>query len=72
MLFRLFVAALCCAMLFNSAEARVRHRHAHVHAVADPGCNVIFPCEGVVTSPRGERAVRAMGGFGTARKIYRP
>ncbi|MEY9466271.1 hypothetical protein ABH973_006684 [Bradyrhizobium ottawaense] len=73
MLLRLLLAALCCALLLDSAEARVRHGHPHVRAVVpDPGCNIIFPCEGVVTSPRGERVVKAMGGFGTARKIDRP
>lgn len=62
------LVALCCAFAIN-AEARPRH----VRVIqADPGCNIIFPCEGVVSSPRGERVVKAMGGFGSARKIYQP
>lgn len=61
-----FLAALTFLTLVSSAEARPRHRT----FVADPGCNVIFPCEGVSTSARGERVVRAMGGFGSAQKVY--
>lgn len=69
MYLRLILAALCCAMFAGHADARPRHVRA---VVADPGCNIIFPCEGVVSSARGERVVKAMGGFGVARKIYRP
>lgn len=69
MYLRLILAALCCAMFAGHADARPRHVRA---VLVDPGCNVIFPCEGVVSSPRGERVVKAMGGFGVARKIYRP
>jgi len=36
----------------------------------DPGCNIIFPCEGVAPSPRGLRVVKAMGGFGSAKLRY--
>lgn len=60
------ILALFCAALSSSAEARQRHHT----VVADPGCNIIFPCEGVITSPRGERVVKAMRGFGSAQKIY--
>jgi hypothetical protein len=60
-------SALLCALTIN-AEARQRHRT----YVADPGCNIIFPCEGVAPSPRGERIVKAMGGFGAAQKVYTP
>lgn len=69
MYLRLILAAMCCAMFAGHADARPRHVRA---VLVDPGCNVIFPCEGVVSSPRGERVVKAMGGFGVARKIYRP
>src|SRR4051812_42792338 len=62
----LAVAALLALSL--NAEARQRHRA----VVADPGCNVIFPCEGVAPSPRGERIAKAMGGFGSAQKVYTP
>jgi hypothetical protein len=62
----LAVAALLALSL--NAEARQRHRA----VVADPGCNVIFPCEGVAPSPRGERIVKSMGGFGSAQKVYMP
>jgi hypothetical protein len=52
--------------LFSPAEAR------HRTYEADPGCNIIFPCEGVTSSARGERVVKAMGGFGSAVKHYTP
>jgi hypothetical protein len=58
--------ALLCALTIG-ADARPR-----VIIIADPGCNVIFPCEGVAPSVRGERVVKAMGGFGSARKVYIP
>lgn len=60
------LVALLCAT--TTADARPRHA---TYAV-DPGCNVIFPCDGVVPSARGERVVKAMGGFGSARKVYTP
>ncbi len=79
------LAALCAVLFSTGAEARQHHRHHHhirhhhshhPHAAAayavDPGCNVIWPCQDVTTSARGERIVEAMGGFGTARKIYTP
>lgn len=72
------LAALITVALTTTAEARHRHhRHYHRHAavrtyIADPGCNVFFPCEGVVTSKRGEAIVKSMGGFGSARKHYTP
>ena len=58
--------ALLCALTIN-ADAKPRRV-----IVADPGCNVIFPCEGVSPSVRGERVVKAMGGLGSARKVYTP
>lgn len=48
------------------AEAR------KISYAADPGCNIIFPCEGVTTSLRGERVVKAMGGFGVSKPRYSP
>ena len=54
--------ALLCTFTIN-AEAR--------YSAAHPDCNVLWPCEGVVSHPRGERVVKAMGGFGTAKKVYR-
>lgn len=59
--------ALLCLFSIN-AEARQRHRT----VVVSDECNVTMPCEGVTTSPRGERVVRAMGGLGAAQKVYRP
>lgn len=68
---RLFLTALLlCAISscgFNPAIAKQRHRV----IIADPGCNVIFPCEGVAPSARGEMIAKAVG-FGGAQKIYRP
>jgi hypothetical protein len=59
-----FAALTLCAI--SPAEARKR-----VY-LADPGCNVTMPCEGVAPSPRGEQIVKAMGGFGSAQKVYQP
>lgn len=60
-----FAGALLCALSIH-AEAGQHHR---LYA-ADPACGVTMPCEGVTTSARGERVVRAMGGLGVARKFY--
>jgi hypothetical protein len=62
-----FLAMLALAALASNAEARQRHRP----IVAHPDCNVLFPCEGVTPSPRGERVARAVG-FGVAQKVYMP
>lgn len=66
-----FVAALAlaCVALISTTGAEARHRQRAVYA--DPMCNITMPCEGVTTSARGERVVRAMGGFGVARPVYR-
>ena len=61
-----FIAAAVLCGLFSEAHARPQARRAH------PDCNIVFPCEGVTTSARGQRVVKAMGGFGTATKTYRP
>ena len=58
--------ALLCSLTIN-ADAKQRRI-----IVADPGCNVIFPCDGVAPSVRGERIVKAMGNFGAAQKVYMP
>jgi len=70
-----FVTLLVLAI--SPASARQHHHkgqhHSHHAAVAqsaDPGCNVIFPCEGVTLSPRGLKVVKAMGGFGAAKAHY--
>lgn len=62
---RFLLATILSLFIFSGAEARSRVVHAHER------CNIDWPCEGVTTSARGEMVVRAMGGFGTARKIYR-
>lgn len=64
-LLRLIGTMLFVALLATPAEARkVR--------IAHPDCNVVFPCIDVDTSTRGERVVKAMGGFGTAQRVYQP
>lgn len=63
----LAACALLCALTIN-AEARQRHKT----YLADPGCNVIFPCEGVAPSPRGVQIQKAMGGFGSPQNRYTP
>lgn len=60
------------ALFFGLLAAPAEARHRQVSYTVHPDCNVLWPCEGVTTSPRGERVVRAMGGFGTAKKIYTP
>jgi hypothetical protein len=62
--------AIACVVLSTSG-AEARRLHARTYA-AHPDCNRVFPCEGVVTSARGEKVVKAMGGFGAARKVYKP
>ena len=62
---RYLLAVLLLLGLFSPAQAH------HRTYAADPGCNIIFPCEGVTSSARGEKIVKAMGGFGIARKQYR-
>jgi hypothetical protein len=59
------VIALTGIVFSGSAEARQRYAAAH------PDCNVLWPCDGVISHPRGERVVKAMGGFGSAKKVYR-
>lgn len=59
---------LFCLLFAFPAQAR----HRQVSYAAHPMCNILWPCEGVTTSPRGERVVRDMGGFGTARQRYTP
>ena len=62
------LAALALVCAASNAEARQRHRTYLAH----PDCNVTMPCEGVSPSVRGERIVKAMGGFGVAQKVYTP
>ena len=64
--------ALLCALTIN-ADARKLHRAVIIASdeCNRPGPNAA-PCEGVAPSPRGERVVKAMGGFGSAQKIYTP
>lgn len=64
-LLRLFGVLLFVALLVSPAEARKR-----IHTV-HPDCNILFPCDGVSVA-RGERIVKAMGGFGTPRPQYQP
>ena len=50
------------------------HRHHYQPArtvIAHPDCNVVFPCEGVIGSPRGETIARKVG-IGAPQKIYKP
>jgi len=70
-----FIAILAALVLsITAAQARPRHHH-HQHrhvvtSVADPGCNILFPCEGVTVSQRGQQIEHAMP-FGKAQKTYR-
>ncbi len=69
MLRTVILAALALVCVTSIAEARPRHHHASV-IVADPGCNIIFPCEGVQPSKRGQRIAEAVG-FGVAQNVYK-
>lgn len=65
-------AALACATLLAcEATAAPRHHHGQRVYLAHPDCNVKFPCEGVVTSPRGEMIARKVG-IGAPQKVYKP
>lgn len=76
----LIVAVALAAMLSSPADAKSRHKHRHHRHVVtvqtyavDPGCNIIFPCEGVAPSPRGVRfANRAKFGGPVLRYTPRP
>lgn len=60
-------------LIFAINPAFARHHHQSVARVTvDPGCNIIFPCEGVSQSPQGLRVVKAMGGFGATIQQYAP
>lgn len=63
---RAILAFALLACVIAPAEARQHHKT----FLADPNCNILWPCEGVAPSPRGERIVKAMGGFGSAQKVY--
>lgn len=62
----LLALAVLCG-LFSVAEARPKQTHQ-----AHPECNVTMPCEGVVTSARGQRVILARRGFGSPVKTYTP
>lgn len=68
----LFVLLAALVVMSSPAEARHRHSARVTTYQAHPGCGVWFPCEGVVTSARGLRVQRAMGGLGSPAKIYTP
>ena len=61
---RLIGVLLFVSLLVSPAEARKQATAAH------PDCNILFPCLDVAPSARGERVVKAMGGFGTAKPVY--
>jgi hypothetical protein len=66
---RLTLALLALVIIASPAEARHRHHRQTVTTIADPGCNIIFPCYGVAPSPRGEIIARKVG-FGRAQNHY--
>lgn len=61
---RTILALVAFACLISPVSARTY--------VVDPGCNIIFPCEGVSVSVRGNKVVKAMHGFGSPQKVYTP
>lgn len=66
-MFRIILAAAVLCVLTANSEARQRHRTYLAH----PDCNIVFPCQDVSPSVRGERIARSMG-FGAAQKVYTP
>lgn len=64
---KLLLAAIVLFCAASATEARSRHHS----VVADPGCNILFPCEGVGPSARGERIAKKMG-FGSPQQVYSP
>jgi hypothetical protein len=58
------LAAMLIFLVPSTAEAQRFEAH--------PSCNILWPCVGVEKAARGERTVRAMGGFGVARQYYTP
>lgn len=66
-----FVTLLVAGSLFSVAEAkRYKHRHSATYTTsAHPDCNILWPCDGVVRNPRGERIVKAVG-FGVSIPKY--
>jgi hypothetical protein len=63
MLRTVILAAIAAVCLSLPAEARPRQ------IVAHEDCNIVFPCEGVTRSARGERIAKAVG-FGVAQNVY--
>lgn len=62
----LLAVGILCG-LFSVAEARPKQTYQ-----AHPECNVTMPCEGVVTSARGQMVILAQRGFGSPTKTYTP
>lgn len=67
---RAAACALVAAIVLASATLIAEARPRQIVSVAHPDCNVVFPCEGVVASPRGEMIAKKLG-FGAAQKQYR-
>lgn len=67
MIYRILLVALCVVAFTVNAEARQRHKTYLAH----PDCNILWPCEGVSPSPRGEMIAKQVG-FGVAQKVYKP
>lgn len=64
---RIILAAALLLACTIPTEARQRHRP----IIAHQDCNVLWPCEGVSASRRGEMIAKQVG-FGAAQKIYTP
>lgn len=64
--------AMALALLVVANPAHARKHHPYSTATISQSCNILWPCEGVINSPRGERVVKAMGGLGSAAKVYQP
>lgn len=67
---RYFLAAI--ALLCSVVAAEATHHHNKATYLAHPDCNVLWPCEGVSPSIRGQHIAKALGGFGSAQQVYSP
>jgi hypothetical protein len=70
---RIITILAALTLSLTAAQAKPRHHHKHhrtvIATVADPGCGIWFPCEGVTVSTRGAQIEKAMP-FGKAQRHY--
>ena len=70
---KLALALVAVFAVSGTAQAK-HHKHRHhsaptTYTQVDPGCNVIFPCAGVIAHPRGVEIAKKIG-IGEAKQVY--